>query len=99
MHHWRATPLWALPLFMFVYGWLVTLESSPLYRYSLNHPALRNLWVSLNSPAFMLEIALGHSPHPSGFALGTLCIAIQWLVVGALIWGVLEWVAKRRDRT
>jgi hypothetical protein len=98
VHLRRAAPLWVLPLFMFVYGWLVTLESSPLYGYFLNHPALRDLWVNLNTPAFMLEIALNRGPHPTGAAVETLCIAIQWLVIGAVIWGLLEWVAKKRSR-
>jgi hypothetical protein len=99
MRGWRAAPLWVLPLLMLVYGWLVTLESSPFYNYFLNHPALRDLWVNLNTPAFILEVALSVGPNAGNPIMGTLCIAIQWFLVGLLIWRLLTWVAPARSQS
>jgi hypothetical protein len=81
-------------------SWLIEGQTSPLNRFFVHHPYVRNMWAAVNLPANYLGVLIGGSVHqqsPVGTVIG---ITVQWAIVGYLLSllriGVISWRESRR---
>lgn len=70
----------ALGVVAVLLSWLIGSETSPCYQYFLENVTVKNIWMVVNFPAFMVLILTG----ARSFAIGALLIFFQWLLIGFL---------------
>jgi len=70
---------------MWVAGWLLVGETSPLHKYFIGNPEFPNLWRLLNMPNYLLAAWVGGNVHQPSLLLLAIFSAVQWGFVGVLM--------------
>jgi hypothetical protein len=66
-------------------SWLLLADSSPLSYWLLVHPAMRNMAVTANLPAYIVAAIGSGNAHTAGTSWTIAAMAMQWLFVGLLV--------------